>query len=98
MAKKNVLTLQRNDDGTTTILRQYPNGTVSTTEMSNEDFDRIMGYAKQSIDDEKAIEADLPADQNMKRDFDIISKKHSEAVDPIIEYTKVITLDTMASL
>ena len=88
MAKKNILAMQRNDDGTTTILRQYPNGTVSTTEMSNEDFDRIMGYAKQSIDDEQAIEADLPADQNMKRDFDIISKKHSDAINPIIEYTK----------
>lgn len=87
MAKKNNLRVEEDNSGTTTIVRKYSHGN-SIIKMTNDEFDEILHRAHQSYDDEKAIEADLPADQNMKRDFDIISKKHSDAVNPIIEYTK----------
>ena len=86
MAKKNVLAM--NDGGKTTIIRQYPDGNSMTTQMTNDDFDEILYRAKQSFDDEKAIAVSMPTDKNVKRDFDIINKKHSEAIDPVIQYTK----------
>ena len=87
MAKKNNLRVEEDNSGTTTIVRKYSHGN-SIIKMTNDEFDEILQRAHQSFDDEKAIEADLPADENMKRDFDIINKKHSDAVNPIIEYTK----------
>lgn len=87
MAKKNSLRVAE-DSGTTTIIRKYPHGNLTTTRMTNDEFDEILHRAEQSFDNEEAIEADLPADKNMKRDFDIINKKYSDAVNPIIEYTK----------
>lgn len=86
MAKKNVLAM--NDGGKTTIIRQYPDGNSMTTQMTNDDFDEILYRAKQSFDDEKAIAVSMSADKNVKRDFDIVNKKHSEAIDPVIQYTK----------
>lgn len=87
MAKKNNSRVEENNSGTTTIVRKYSHGN-SIIKMTNDEFDEILQRAGQSFDDEKAIEADLPADENMKRDFDIINKKHSDAINPIIEYTK----------
>lgn len=87
MAKKNNLRTT-DDGGTTTIIRQYPDGNSMTTRMTNDDFDEILYRAKQSFDDEKAISVSLPANKNMERNFDIINKKHSDAIDPVIEYTK----------
>lgn len=87
MAKKNSLRTA-DDGGTTTIIRQYSDGNSTTTRMTNDDFDEILYRAKQSFDDEKAIAVGLPADKNTKRSFDIINKKRSDAIDPVIEYTK----------
>lgn len=87
MAKKNNLRVEEDNSGTTTIVRKYSHGN-SIIKMTNDEFDDILHRAHQSYDDEKAIEADVPADKKMKESFDIINKKHSDAIDPIIEYTK----------
>ena len=71
MAKKNDLKIRRNDEdnGSTVVVRQYPDGNSITTKMSNDEFDDILTRAASTLFDD---------DGKMERNFTTVQNRRSE--------------------